>query len=280
MKKKWLLSLAALGASTMTQAVGIYSSELGVNPYMTGEDYTGWATGDPWRPNGAGENLVFDLTVDGPAGFFAAEQALVDLTAVGPHIDDPDYNANTARLVGLSFNDLFFGEVNVIAAGVDLEANFFFEFDITTSDGTYRAKSQEFSQPWTTPDGQVLRMTWLSDEFLGNPFRGAGLALSGIESMKASNFMHVVANNSTGTDTVFFTLDNCSIEYEVSVQDEISWAGYPVHIDGYNVNTGDFLGWVNITFAPWIYCYSLGSFAYLPESNVQPTASWIYLITN
>lgn len=56
-----------------------------------------------------------------------------------------------------------------------------------------------------------------------------------------------------------------------------TWAGYPVSGDGVSVNTGEFIGWIDITQAPWIYSYSLDDFLYLPEESVGSAGGWAFV---
>lgn len=110
--------------------------------------------------------------------------------------------------------------------------------------------------------------------------------------------LQVSASSSTlGTDTrdVHFTLDLPVGDQTLELQSsgtgvkidwlEITatgggdtWAGYPVE-DGIYANTGDFLGYLSIVYAPWVYSFDLGTFIYLPESAVQPNGAWMYLQT-
>ena len=55
----------------------------------------------------------------------------------------------------------------------------------------------------------------------------------------------------------------------------VFWANYPVSPDNL-VDTGVWIGWLNVEFAPWIYSYSLGKYVYLPESLVGLDGSWMY----
>ena len=52
------------------------------------------------------------------------------------------------------------------------------------------------------------------------------------------------------------------------------WAGYPI-VDGY-VDTGAFLGWLNISADPWIWSLSLNKYIYLPEEFVAEAGAWSY----
>ena len=48
------------------------------------------------------------------------------------------------------------------------------------------------------------------------------------------------------------------------------WNGYPVTDSGW-IDTGDYLGWVYITYAPWVWIHNLQSYAYVLPSG------WMYL---
>lgn len=52
------------------------------------------------------------------------------------------------------------------------------------------------------------------------------------------------------------------------------WAGYAVDPDGQSVDTGDFLGWINILHAPYIYVFDLETYIYLPEELVNQSGGW------
>lgn len=57
------------------------------------------------------------------------------------------------------------------------------------------------------------------------------------------------------------------------------WAGWPLVPPGF-VNTDDpspFLGWIQVSSAPFVYVQTLGSWIYLPESFVEQSGSWSYI---
>lgn len=71
------------------------------------------------------------------------------------------------------------------------------------------------------------------------------------------------------TDVQF---DNLSIS---SAVEPTGWAGYPIE-DGY-VNTGAFMGWLEVSADPWIWSVSLNSYIYLPEGHVDGSGAWTYI---
>lgn len=230
MKKSLLLLLVPflLGGVLLPASRGatVYANQqLMVNPFMTGDDYTGWTPTAPWRNNGASDNQVFDFTTTGPTGFFPTREGTVDIKTTGNHTSDPNFNVNTAKLTDLQFQGIFLDHAAAGDASGSLEANFFIEFDLTTASASYRAKSTVIADPWTQTPGTFLGTngdyTWQSGGgFSGNPFSGGGLVLADITGFDVKYFMEVVTNNAGGAGTVFSTIDNASIEYAVTVVPE------------------------------------------------------------
>lgn len=56
-----------------------------------------------------------------------------------------------------------------------------------------------------------------------------------------------------------------------------SWAGYPIDESG-DVNTGAFLGWINVTHGDWLWSYSLNRYVYLPDEIVGESGTWMYVL--
>lgn len=55
-----------------------------------------------------------------------------------------------------------------------------------------------------------------------------------------------------------------------------TWAGFPVLPSG-DVNTGDWMGWVNVVSKPWVLSYSLDQWMYIEESAVSSSGGWVYI---
>jgi len=55
-----------------------------------------------------------------------------------------------------------------------------------------------------------------------------------------------------------------------------TWAGYLVLETG-DANTGEWLGWVNVSAKPWILNYDLNQWMYINESEVSDSGSWAYV---
>ena len=55
------------------------------------------------------------------------------------------------------------------------------------------------------------------------------------------------------------------------------WAGFPIEESG-NVNTGDFLGWINVNHGDWVWSYDESRFIYLPEGIVDGRGTWLYVL--
>ena len=57
----------------------------------------------------------------------------------------------------------------------------------------------------------------------------------------------------------------------------LTWAGYPVHPDGRSVDTGNFIGWIDIGDEPWLYSYSLSKYIFGQEGFVTASGGWFWI---
>jgi len=72
--------------------------------------------------------------------------------------------------------------------------------------------------------------------------------------------------------------NNDRIYYRIRiVEDTPTWAGYSIINEAGDVDTTPWLGWINVTTAPWIFNYDLSSWMYCPEENVSDTGAWVYV---
>ena len=63
----------------------------------------------------------------------------------------------------------------------------------------------------------------------------------------------------------------------VRLVDAQDWGGFEVLPDGHSINTGGFMGYIDITSAPWVWVYSLDRYVYMDESYVNPSGGWLWL---
>ncbi|NDV61451.1 glycoside hydrolase family 16 protein [Puniceicoccales bacterium CK1056] len=61
-----------------------------------------------------------------------------------------------------------------------------------------------------------------------------------------------------------------------TVEKVTTWANW-TSTDGSNVDTGDWLGWIYIKEAPWIWSHALSTWIYLPEDHVTASGAWTYV---
>lgn len=57
---------------------------------------------------------------------------------------------------------------------------------------------------------------------------------------------------------------------------ETTWAGYVVTQDGW-ANTGGWMGWLNVSDAPWIWSQKLGNWLFLPEQSGLEFGAWAFV---
>lgn len=140
-------------------------------------------------------------------------------------------------------------------------------------------------QAWTQPGGD-FEPTFSSEEVvsgLGFYFwYGEGLlqdVLSWLEN-PSSNFGWIIVGEQSSGSAVRF--DSRQYWNEVQrpqliIEYSTGWAGYPVEEDGVSVDTGSFLGWINIQHDPWIWVYSLDKYIYMPSEGMDASGSWTWL---
>jgi hypothetical protein len=78
-------------------------------------------------------------------------------------------------------------------------------------------------------------------------------------------------------DNLFVDLTgaNLSDPTEGQVNDP-TWGGYP--ITNGSANTGEWMGWLNVASAPFVYSYSLDTWFFLPEPAAGAPGGWAYLL--
>ncbi len=196
-----------------------------LNPFFTGNDYSGWTLNAPWRNDGGNDRLVFDIEGSNPTGFPTAIGQGVDLMTQSAITNAAGgYSALGARLM-----DFNFGASDPFVAVFGSNTNngiykLFFEVDVQTSSGLYRAKTQEFDTPQNLSGALDLNFSWLTGgSFLGDLAANGGTLLSGISSITYKAVMYIDTPASGGT--AFFTLDNMSLEYVVDTLPVAIWSG-------------------------------------------------------
>lgn len=55
-----------------------------------------------------------------------------------------------------------------------------------------------------------------------------------------------------------------------------TWGGLPI-VDGY-VDTGSWLGWIQLTETPYVYSLTLNGWLYFPEPETDAPGAWIYIL--
>ena len=52
----------------------------------------------------------------------------------------------------------------------------------------------------------------------------------------------------------------------------------PDFVESGEVDTFDFLKWIQAGWAPWLWSYSLNGWIYCPEEQVTDVGAWIYVM--
>jgi hypothetical protein len=98
----------------------------------------------------------------------------------------------------------------------------------------------------------------------------------GIVFMPEEALPELTPNNPDWADRRGTVLDNRYMQLEVVTGGNPTWADYPVDGNGW-VDTGTFMGWLNVTFGDIVWSTSLDGYIYLPESSVGDAGAWTYV---
>ncbi|HSH08903.1 MAG TPA: DNRLRE domain-containing protein [Oceanipulchritudo sp.] len=144
------------------------------------------------------------------------------------------------------------------------------------------------SVPWTTAGGDFAVSPSASKVVNQNgsyTWEGAGM-VSDVQQMldnPANNFGWILIGPENTTSAKRFasresTLPTdkpptLTITYSMAAP---TWAGYPINPDGQSVDTGSWIGWIDIEKQPWIYSYGLNKYIYVQEQFVGPGGGWIW----
>ena len=133
----------------------------------------------------------------------------------------------------------------------------------------------DYESPLVFDDNGLTPATMTSiaipaNTMVGSPYNSYTIVL---------NFMRVdtlaEASNVTGALVATVTSTDTVIEAHADLSGPTDWAGYPIVNGGY-VDTASWMGWLEVSHAPWIWSNQTQGWLYLPEDHVTETGSWVY----
>ena len=217
-----------LGSLAPALEANVVTGEAMLNPFFSSGDYANWSLGGWWREDGTNDRLVFDVLDTNVAGFSLAAGTGVDLSTEDAITANPNYTGpDSAFLIGFTFGEPFLAPINEGSIGASADYNLFFEVDVTTAAGTYRAQSTAFNNAWELGSGSISpTFSWLTEGgFLGDPANAAGgngIVISAIEAIQYKAVMQIITPTDNGTGPGFQTVNNMSLIYQVAVIPEPS----------------------------------------------------------
>jgi hypothetical protein len=191
--------------------------EMMINPYFEG-NYDHWDFSGDWRNDNIQNRIVYEVSqnnVGYPAAVGRAKKLSLNLlNSDSPHTD-------SAILTSFIFNPPYISVYGSDLVGAEASYSLYFEIDILTASSMYRAKSQEFNQPWNLPQGDLhLDFKWLKNQdFPGNPFERpeGGMPIETIQEVYYKAIIKVMNSNHIDSKTAYITLDNMSLTYEIEI---------------------------------------------------------------
>jgi hypothetical protein len=94
-----------------------------------------------------------------------------------------------------------------------------------------------------------------------------------------ANGLHVRASNGgwVGGGQGIYYVDDIKVSISQGDEAPTTWAGYEMNAETGDVDTGSFLGWINVLGGEYVWSYSMNSWLYLPEENVSDAGAWTYV---
>lgn len=149
------------------------------------------------------------------------------------------------------------------------------------------------SQSWTNPGGDFVAAPSATENVAGGTtsspisysWSSAQLVtdVQGWIDSPETNFGWILLGNETETSTKrFYSREHAvanerpqlSISYSLPSP---GWAGYPISEDEDSVDTGDWIGLIDISAAPWVYTYTLDAYIYAEEEAIDAQGGWIWI---
>lgn len=149
---------------------------------------------------------------------------------------------------------------------------------------------------WENPDNALLDVFYWQGRTVVDSFRTSGNRETWVtvDGFFMADLSRVDQSEMLNTGIHVFSLDQGFVSGEAGLyyiddvlvtvsQGEIvepqTWLGYTIDPDTGNVDSGDWLGWLHVTHAPWVYSFSLASWLYLDEANVTDgVGAWAYIV--
>jgi hypothetical protein len=131
----------------------------------------------------------------------------------------------------------------------------------------------------TTTDTSYVQLASFTYEVLAEPFWQTNISAGTLYAATANDVGKKVylalTLRTAGSASPFPRADN--VTFQVIAQPVLNptWYGYPITDDGVSVDTGSFLGWVDISFDPWIYLYATGDYVYT-GAGFSGSGGWVF----
>ncbi len=144
---------------------------------------------------------------------------------------------------------------------------------VTNGRTTFYYRPPADNQTALTPE-TLIEATDVTDPGAGN-YKGAHYAVYGSKDLPiTADFYSLRVDVIAGGAVAINGVQIVSASEEVVSSD---WAGYPVDENGW-ADTADWLGWVNVTNAPWIQILALDNYGWIPEEGVSDSGAWVYVL--
>jgi hypothetical protein len=142
-----------------------------------------------------------------------------------------------------------------------------FEFDAISLPA---AGEYAFEFAWKDDGGDTFDHSSLNFPVKRTPQTNPYLEGGQVSKADYTTFPNIISPN--GTNDLHFFVQG------TEGQGLPQWAGFDIVNESGDVDTGTFLGWVNVAQGDWVWSYGLSGWIYLPENIVSEAGAWGYVI--
>ncbi|MEX0331082.1 MAG: hypothetical protein AB3N64_06615 [Puniceicoccaceae bacterium] len=177
------------------------------------------------------------------------------------------YTMKAGDIFGLKFDISHHGGAAAWADGGDVEAIMF------TTDATVDALYN------MTEDPNFMQLASFTYTILEEPFWNmdvsAGTFYIASEADAGKKVYVAFTLRTSGANSPFPRLDNVVWQVFTTDTGPTDWNGFPIAGDGVSVDTGNFLGWIDISADPWLWVYATNNYIYTSE-GFNESGGWAY----
>ncbi|MCC5834017.1 MAG: hypothetical protein JJU20_04720 [Opitutales bacterium] len=177
----------------------------------------------------------------------------------------------------LRYSNLDFVGIETVASQIDASGMEYFHIDVWTPNmDVIRIKLVDFGPDGAWGGGDDTEHELVFEGLAQGEWHSLQIPLADFTNMlnQANLAQFILSGTPAGAGTLFVDNIYLSGSGEVTTP-PTHFAGFPIDSKG-NINTGDFLGPIHVSSAPWVYIFDLKRWVYMVDPGENFDGSWSY----